>query len=431
MSRSLVVAILAFSALILINSIAFGYLCFGILPKKIVTERLMEGLVEAQSVFEQHALDQQPMDGLTTSREIAPKLRHYKLFLSIVVLDRQGKVIHREHIQSQVLLAKESQADPPSPKRMNPAAFSGNLIPIQAQMTQLVQDPPRLALEFNAAQIEEEVRALREDLNRKLSIAIVVSLLLLCAGLVYVILAYKRNKMLQLQAAKADRLAYVGTLASGLAHEIRNPLNAMNMNIQLIQEEIQEEGSKADTETSEMLEATRKEILRLERLVSSFLAYARPTQLVAKSMQVNDLISDTLAFLEPEIERSGIHLQLELDPQLPAIQADEAHLKQALLNVIQNGIQVLRPTTKLQISTRKINGDKIMIKILDEGPGISHEELKNIFRVFYSTRKGGTGLGLPIAQRIVELHRGQIEVESEVGKGTIFTFVLPLGQQPA
>ena len=429
MSRSLVVAILAFSILILINSIAFGYLCFGILPKKIVTEKLMDGLIEARSVLAQQALDNRNLDGLTRSRQLAPRLRQYKWFLSIVVLDQNGRVIHREHIQSQVILAQEQREPFLNSSRMMPAGNAGNMIPIQTPGDGVYADQPRLALEYNATQIEAEVRALRKDLNRKLGVAIVVSLLLLSAGLVYVILAYKRNKLLQLQAAKADRLAYVGTLASGLAHEIRNPLNAMNMNIQLIQEEMQEQDDSQEADTSDMLEATRKEILRLERLVSSFLAYARPTQIQSKPMQVNDLISDTVMFLDPEIERSGIQLQLELDPELPPIQADEGHLKQALLNVIQNGIQVLRPDAALSIITKKLTGDRIMIKVRDEGPGISGEELKSIFRVFYSTRRGGTGLGLPIAQRIVELHNGHIEVESEVGKGTEFTFTLPLRSQ--
>lgn len=429
MSRSLVVAIVAFCLLILMNSIAFGYLCFGILPKKIVTERLMDGLLEARAALAQESLGKEPFDGLTTSRKLAPRLKQYKWILSVVVLDRQGRVIHREQIQSQ-LLVREQNREPflKAPQQL-PVGYAGSMIPIQSPSDHPFTDQPRLALEYNALQIEEEVRALREDLNRKLGVAIVVSLLLLCAGLVYVILAYKRNKILQLQATKADRLAYVGTLASGLAHEIRNPLNAMNMNIQLIQEEMQEQGAVDDPDTSDMLEATRKEILRLERLVSSFLAYARPTQLQAKPMQLNDLISDTMSFLDPEIERSGIRLQLELDPELPQIEADEGHLKQALLNVIQNGIQVLRPDTLLSIATKKLNGDRVLVKIRDEGPGISAEELKNIFRVFYSTRHGGTGLGLPIAQRIVELHHGKIEVASEVGKGTEFTFTLPLQTQ--
>jgi len=425
MSRSLVIAILAFSVLILINIAAFGYLCFGILPQKIVTEKLMDGLWEAQSMIAQQALDNRNLDSFKTSKRLAPKLRRYNFFLAIVVLDGNGRVLHREMIQSKVVVAQKADQSSGLPQFQSPMDFAGPMIPIQAPGDHTFQGKQRLAVEYNAGQIEAEVRALRQDLNRKLGVAILVSLLLLSAGLVYVILAYKRNKILQLQAAKADRLAYVGTLASGLAHEIRNPLNAMNMNIQLIQEEIQERGQNEDPDTTEMLEATRKEIQRLERLVSSFLAYARPTQLQVKPTQINELISDTVAFLDPEIESSGIKLQLELDPQLPEVQADEGHLKQALLNVIQNGIQVLRPNSKLEITTRKLNGDRIMIKIRDDGPGISAEELKSIFRVFYSTRRGGTGLGLPIAQRIVELHQGKIEVESEVGRGTIFTLLLP------
>jgi signal transduction histidine kinase len=205
----------------------------------------------------------------------------------------------------------------------------------------------------------------------------------------------------------------------------------MNMNVQLIQEELHESKTHMPAEMSEMLEATHKEILRLERLVSSFLAFARPTQLHTHACQINDLLSDTLEFLDPEIERSGISLITRFDPKLPEVSIDESQIKQALLNIIQNAIQVLRPEKQLEVTTRKANGDGVEICIRDEGPGISAHELKNVFKVFYSTRKGGTGLGLPIAQHIVELHDGNIEVESQIGKGSVFTMFLPRKAKPA
>ena len=111
---------------------------------------------------------------------------------------------------------------------------------------------------------------------------------------------------------------------------------------------------------------------------------------------------------------------------LPEIPMDTGQMKQALMNVIQNGVQVLDPGGLLEIRTRKAAGDKVLIIIRDEGPGISPEELKNIFKVFYSTKRGGTGLGLATAQRIVELHQGGIKVDSKVGSGTGFTFILPI-----
>jgi signal transduction histidine kinase len=284
----------------------------------------------------------------------------------------------------------------------------------------------RLVLEYDPARIEEELSMLRSEVNKKLWIAIGLSLVLLLIGAGYVIWAYKRNKLLQRQAQKADRMAYVGTLASGLAHEIRNPLNSMNMNVQLIQEELLEQRPSGDVpELYNMLDATRKEILRLERLVSSFLMFARPTQLQTHPTHINELLGDTLKFLEPEIQKSGIELKTNFDEGLPQIDVDENQLRQALLNIIQNGIQVLQPHKMLEIRTHRQNGNKVAVTVRDEGPGISKEEQKNIFKVFYSTRRGGTGLGLPIAQRIAELHRGDIEVESTPGEGTMFTLVLP------
>ena len=419
----MIIAILAFSLLILANLAVFSYLSFFNLSKKMVTEKLMEGLNEAQVLLNQREgnYDENPM---RVSQELAPRLKRFSFFKAVVVLDRQGNVVHRQSVSGGGMF------------RSNPPGGASNPSSDSQLRHILVQNPvdpqPRdsqFALEYNTEAIKEEVELLRKEFNRKLSIAIFVSLLFLVAGLVYVIWAYRRHQTLQMEARKADRLAYVGTLSSGLAHEIRNPLNSMNMNVQLIQEELEEMGFGRSTDVLEMLEGTRKEVRRLESMVSAFLAYARPTDLSTKLLPINDLIKDTLNFLEPEISKSQIKLTTYFDKELPPIKVDPNQMKQALINVIQNSVQVLQPKQGLEIATRKAGGDKVLIAIKDEGPGISGEDLKNIFKEFYSTKRGGTGLGLPIAQRIAELHFGGIKAESTVGEGSTFTFILPMETQ--
>jgi len=283
----------------------------------------------------------------------------------------------------------------------------------------------QIAIEYSPDAINHEVDQLRQDLYRKLGYAIGLSLLLLMVGGFYVIWAYRRGQRLQVEARKADRLAYVGTLASGLAHEIRNPLNSMNMNVQLLQEEIEELGMGESEDIGDMFDSTKREIQRLERLVSSFLSYARPTQIQTKLLNINDVVESVVGFLRPEIEQVGLILDLNLSKSLPEIPLDDNQMKQALLNVIQNAVQVSQKGQNISITTRMGGGDKILVVVADQGPGIAPQELESIFKVFFSTRRGGTGLGLPIAQRIVELHSGGIKVESSVGVGTTITFILP------
>ncbi len=426
MTRSMVLAILAFSLLIIANLATFGFLGLRVLSEQLVTERLWSGLSEAQSLLEQEARD---IDNpYQASERLAPRLHSLSVFEAVVVLDRFGNVLHRRSLRGQVVL----DAQEPRPET-EPAPDQG-FRNVNGKLRHMpVQKPDedaseRLALEYNEEAVRHEVEALRHEFNKKIGIAIGVSLLLLCAGLGYVIHAYKRGQSLQEEARKADRMAYVGTLSSGLAHEIRNPLNSMNMNVQLIQEELEEMGAEEHQDILEMLDSTRNEVRRLERLVSSFLAYARPTQLAKRPGQINELVRDIVQFLEPESRDLGVQVQLRLSEDLPLLAMDENIMRQALLNVIQNGIQVSQKGQLLRIATRKAGGDKILVVVADEGPGIAAEELPNIFKEFYSTKRGGTGLGLPIAQRIAELHLGGIKVESEIGKGSTFTFILPMEQ---
>ena len=252
---------------------------------------------------------------------------------------------------------------------------------------------------------------------------------------IYVVRLLKRTRRLEAEAQMADRLAYVGTLASGLAHEIRNPLNAMNMNLQMLEEELVSGDCPPDPETESLLASTKGEIKRLETLVTDFLAYARPVAPRLEPRDLNQTVHELVRFLSAEFRQKGIQVALALGESLPTVGMDEAQLRQALLNILINAKDVLGQGGIVKVATEPGSEGDVVIRISDNGPGIAPELRQRIFDVFYSSRGGGTGLGLPIAQRIVESHGGWMELETEVGKGSTFILHLPpaprAGGEPA
>ncbi len=273
--------------------------------------------------------------------------------------------------------------------------------------------------------LEEEIGNIRRELIYKLSFGIGASIVLLIIAFGYVIRLLNKTRKLEAEAQMADRLAYVGTLASGLAHEIRNPLNSMNMNVQMLEEESHGRISEGQEEFKELISAIKGEINRLERLVNNFLTYARPQKLIMAENNLNAMVSDVARFLKAEIEQKKIALELNLDPYLPHVEMDEQQVKQALMNILINSKQALKEGGKISIATKMGSEGKTIIEIKDNGPGIPQEMKDKIFDIFFSTRGGGTGLGLPIAQKIVEMHGGWIDLWTEAGKGTHFTIYLP------
>ena len=341
------------------------------------------------------------------------------------------------------------QMGPPAPPgRMHlDSATRETLIVVPVGTGSPTGDPKGIIeLGVNRELLEAEAADLRRTLMKKLVAGGFLSLVLLVVGFLYVLKLIQKTRRLEAEAQMADRLAYIGTLASGLAHEIRNPLNAMNMNLQMIEEELSMAGARAslpdppraepeetdegDGETRALLDSTRGEIKRLERLVSSFLAYARPSTLHVEERDLNQTVEDLVRFLKAELASGGIEISTDLDPDLPPVAVDEAQLKQAMLNIVVNARQVLTPGGRIDMRTGRTAQGEIFLRISDDGPGIPSDQIDRIFEVFYSNRRGGTGLGLPIAQRIVQNHGGRIEVESGPGAGTAFTILLPIEPRP-
>jgi len=271
----------------------------------------------------------------------------------------------------------------------------------------------------------EEINALRKALRTKVAVAAVLAVGVLIAGLFYVLHLLRKTRQLEHSRQSAARASYVGLLASGLAHEIRNPLNAMNMNLQMLEEELESAGGMPDQEYRELLDSTKSEIKRLDGLVNNFLLYARPGSPQFKPLDLNDVVKEMLRFLENDFRQSQVGLESDLEPLLPRVELDERQFKQALMNLLVNARQVLDAGGTVKVQTRAASNGEAVLIVEDDGPGIPEASRERIFEVFYSSRGGGTGLGLPIARQIVEKHGGSIELDSVVGEGTKFTIRLP------
>ena len=236
-----------------------------------------------------------------------------------------------------------------------------------------------------------------------------------------------QNSKMYERMKERDRLAALGEMAAGLAHEIRNPLGAIKGAAQLLTP------SEVPGETSQFLSIIVEEVNRLNKVVSQFLDYARPYRGEMDLLDINEVIRKTATLLGAD---SKVELQLTLDDALPRVRADAEQMRQVFLNLAINAIQAMPEGGKLTIASalRKTRRgtrpsplpQQIEVRFRDTGPGIPPGEMKNLFIPFFTTKEKGTGLGLPISQRIVENHGGAIEVRSRQGVGSTFTVVLPV-----
>jgi len=218
-----------------------------------------------------------------------------------------------------------------------------------------------------------------------------------------------------------DRLALLGEISAGLAHELRNPLGSLVAGIKLLGRR-----GKSEEEKKTIYEILKKESNRLNKALGDFLDYARPKKLQLTSVDINQLLDEILKLVRQDTDLARDNkIETDYTPSLPRISADSDRLRQVFWNILVNGLKSMEGEGTLSVKTG-VNTEWLQVEISDTGKGIAPENIEKIFTPFFSLRKGGTGLGLAIAQRIMEEHRGKIEVESEEGKGTRFTIKFPL-----
>jgi two-component system sensor histidine kinase HydH len=227
-----------------------------------------------------------------------------------------------------------------------------------------------------------------------------------------------------------DRLAALGQMAAGLAHEIRNPLGSIKGAAQYLQPI----GSQLpDASTKEFLDIIVEEVNRLNKIVSQFLDYARPYRGDQTPLDVNDVVRKTLHLLEKEDGATKVEISSNLVEGLPPVRADAEQLRQVFLNLAINALQAMPHGGRLQVSTSLRRSTRrgaaaafLEVRFRDTGIGIPPGDLRNLFIPFFTTKEKGTGLGLPISQRIIENHGGTIEPRSQPGVGATFTVLLPV-----
>ena len=222
-----------------------------------------------------------------------------------------------------------------------------------------------------------------------------------------------------------DQYAEIARLAGGLAHEIKNPLSTIRLNMQLLAEDLlPDEDEVADEDAVPLSAEERRECTRLQDLLDDFLNYARVRKVDLAPRDLNVELADALDFFEPECDAAGITIIPYLDADLPTVRLDREAFRGALTNLLLNAKQAMPDGGELIVQTRGM-GDRVAVYLTDTGIGMSDDTASHMFETFYSTKPGGSGLGLPTTAKIIEAHGGTIAVQSELDRGTRFTIELP------
>jgi PAS domain S-box-containing protein len=215
---------------------------------------------------------------------------------------------------------------------------------------------------------------------------------------------------------ESEKLSALTMLAAGVAHEIGNPLNSLNIHLQLIERKIKRVAAPVRDSIEELLEVARTEIQRLDSIIHQFLQAIRPTRPSFELHDLNEVIEESVAFLRREIEDRDTLLETDLASGLPRVEIDRNQMKQAFYNVIKNAFEAMQAGGILHIRSWR-DDNFVSIAFVDSGGGLSIENMSNLFRPYFTTKSSGSGLGLLIVRRIVREHGGEIEIENNEGKG--------------
>ena len=226
------------------------------------------------------------------------------------------------------------------------------------------------------------------------------------------------------ETIEVERFSALTMLAAGVAHEIGNPLNSLNIHLQLMQRNLQKVPPKLQKQLEESVAIARGEVTRLDHIITQFLRAIRPQPLDPAPADVNEILRETLMFLDAEIEDRDIIVEEELSKALPLLQLDREQIKQAFYNICRNAFQAMKSGGILRVSTSS-NATHVSVVFSDTGGGIAPENITRIFEPYFTTKSDGNGLGLLIVRRIVRAHGGEVVLESSPERGLTLTVLLP------
>ncbi|MDP8242721.1 MAG: ATP-binding protein [Candidatus Hinthialibacter antarcticus] len=255
-------------------------------------------------------------------------------------------------------------------------------------------------------------------------------------GTLYLFLDETEQTIQEEKLRKAEKLAALTTLSAGVSHEIRNPLNALSIHLQLLKRQLKKNGNDSE-DIDKTINVFQTEITRLNDVIETFLTAVRPSQPEMKLTPLYDLITETLTLMRPEFLQHAIQIMLYEDGEWPLVQADADQLKQAFINLFRNAIDAIteqsaeeRETKENRIVLRMSRSDdRIRLTFADDGGGMNSEDARRIFEPYFTTKPKGTGLGLMIVDRIIREHNGTVNAVSETGEGTQIAVELPIAAE--
>ena len=435
-TRRVLLASVLLGVFLLLDIALFGWLIFRSLSKREIERVLLETREEAEGLADRLAGRAQLGGGdlytvTATEREVQTYidsiLKQRRIIQTVEVVDAEGKLVFRGENEAELGLGP---AELPvfsvgeSPNRVE--------IPLESERTFELDELPEslyqlklpigelgfLQIGISQGVLQQRIDTLRTELVNTTATIAAITLVVLTLAQIFIWRLWRRGQRLQEQARESERMAYIGTLASGLAHEIRNPLNSLSLNMQMLEEELA--GRPPAQSGKRLMSITRDEIGRLERLVTAFLQYAKPPPLELQVVTAVSLLERCEQVLASELEARGARAWIDDRSQDARIRVDPAQMGQLLLNLVQNALAAMEERgipPKIRLGAVR-DGTSVALEVEDRGVGMTAEQQTKMFDLFYSTRKGGTGLGLAIANRIAKNHGATIEVRSAMQQGT-------------
>jgi two-component system sensor histidine kinase HydH len=451
--RRFLIASAVFGLFVLANFALFGWLIYRAMSEQEIRRVLLEAEDDAKDLAQQIAARSKRQGDLFTA---VASMRETQTYIDSVLAKRETieeiNIFNQQHVlvynrKNTSSSGSEASAAPTvgspevAPQRVEHRTEQFESPPITVAAPRLVGDDlqikpvvvpiPQLGtieIGISPVRLNRQITVLRSTLIQKAAITGFASFALLLTSFVFVWLLLRRSQRLEAQAAEAERMAYVGTLASGLAHEIRSPLNSLSLNMQMLEEEMSEGPASSFSSGRRLLNITRSELARLERLATDFLTYAKPRSLELQEVPAVRLFERLRDVLAGEIHQRGVQLVVKDRSNGARVKVDSEQFNQLLLNLAQNAIAATeesgrQPSLFLTVVRQ---GEKVTLEIVDNGVGMAEDEQKKIFDLFYSNRKGGTGLGLAIVDRIARAHGAELSLRSAPGVGTAVSVALPL-----
>jgi signal transduction histidine kinase len=434
-SRKLVFGSVLLSLFMLLDLGLLGWFIFRSLSEREIQQVLLETEAEARGLaarlgerIEEEQGDKDLYTVVAIERElqtyIDDVLNNRDIVQSVEIRDREGKLVFRSNTEAYKPegtagpLSLQSREIPPNIERKTVRREQ------EYKPEAPIGEVGFVRIGVSEVELGKRIGVLRGHLLRQTGLIGAVTLAIMALAYFIIWRLWTRGRKLEAKAIEAERLAYIGTLASGLAHEIRNPLNSLNLNMQMLEEEAH---PSVGGSTKRLLSITRSEIGRLERLVTDFLQYAKPRALDLEEVPASALLQSCRDVLEREAHVEGVDLVVEDRSAGARVAADTEQMSQLLLNLVRNGLAATKDCGRdpeVRLIARRERG-RVLLEVLDNGAGIPTEELQRVFEIFYSTKRGGTGLGLAVVQRIASAHGAEVSVQSTPDIGTRFQVALP------